>query len=100
MGHVLRESNADYPSIQPPGRSSKRPNQTVAPVSLPLPALSCSTCNSTSTISAVSQHYLGGFKEGVGASYSSSEQILTTFAQMGLAVETKEIRYSNDRPAV
>ena len=45
------------------------------------------------------QHHLGGSKEGAGASYSSSEHILTTFAQIGLAVEAKELRYSNDRLA-
>lgn len=44
------------------------------------------------------QHYLRGFKEGVGVPYSSSEQILTTFAQMGLSVESKEISYTNGAP--
>ena len=46
------------------------------------------------------QHHLGGSKEGADASYSSSEHILTTFAQMRLAIEAKEIRYSNDRLAI
>lgn len=46
------------------------------------------------------QHYLGGFKEGVSVPYSSSEHILATFAQTGLAVESKDIRYSNDRRAL
>lgn len=44
------------------------------------------------------QHYLSGFKGGVGAPYSSSEQIITMLTQMGLALEIKEISYTNGAP--
>ena len=43
-------------------------------------------------------HYLRGFKEGAGVPYSSSDQILTTLTQMGVAFETKEISYTNGAP--
>jgi SAM-dependent methyltransferase len=44
------------------------------------------------------QLYLSGFKGGVGAPYSSSEQIIKMLTEMGLAVETREISYTNGAP--
>lgn len=44
------------------------------------------------------QHYLSGFKGGVGAPYSSSEQIITILTEMGLELEIKEICYTNGAP--
>lgn len=44
------------------------------------------------------QHYLSGFKDGVGAPYSSSEQIITILSEMGLELEIKEIFYTNGAP--
>jgi SAM-dependent methyltransferase len=44
------------------------------------------------------QRYLSGFKGGVGAPYSSSEQIIAMLTQMGLALEIKEISYTNGAP--
>jgi SAM-dependent methyltransferase len=44
------------------------------------------------------QHYLNGFKEGLGVPYSSSEQILTALAQMGVTYEVEEISYANGAP--
>ena len=44
------------------------------------------------------QHYLSGFKEGVGTQYSSSEQIITLLNKIGVTFETKEITYTNTAP--
>lgn len=44
------------------------------------------------------QHYLSGFKGGMGAPYSSSEQIITILMDMGLELEIKEIYYTNGAP--
>jgi SAM-dependent methyltransferase len=44
------------------------------------------------------QLYLSGFKGGVGAPYSSSEQIVAMLTQMGLEVKIKEISYTNGAP--
>ncbi len=44
------------------------------------------------------QHYLSGFKEGVGVPYSSSEQIIEILIEMGLEPEIKEISYTNGAP--
>jgi len=41
------------------------------------------------------QHYLKGFKDGVGAPYTNSEQIISMLNQMGVSVEIKEINYTN-----
>jgi len=42
--------------------------------------------------------YLLGFKEGVGAPYSSSEQIISTLNKLGVTLEIKEISYTNTAP--
>ena len=44
------------------------------------------------------QHYLNGFKEGLGVPFSSSEQIVATLTQMGVAFETEQISYANGAP--
>ncbi len=44
------------------------------------------------------QHYLNGFKEGLGVPYSSSEQILAALTQMGMTFEAEEISYANGAP--
>jgi SAM-dependent methyltransferase len=44
------------------------------------------------------QYYLSGFKGGVGAPYSSAEQIVKMLTQMGLSVEIREINYTNGAP--
>ena len=41
------------------------------------------------------QHYLSGFRGGVGARYSSSEQIINMLKKIGVALEIKEISYTN-----
>ncbi|MDC0196480.1 class I SAM-dependent methyltransferase [Gammaproteobacteria bacterium] len=41
------------------------------------------------------QYYLSGFKDGIGAPYSSAEQIIKMLTQMGLSVEVREINYTN-----
>jgi SAM-dependent methyltransferase len=41
------------------------------------------------------QHYLNGFKEGLGAPYSSSEQILAVLTKLGVTFEAEEISYAN-----
>ena len=44
------------------------------------------------------QHYLAGFKEGVGEPYTDSEQIISILTQMELSLEVKEINYTNGAP--
>ena len=44
------------------------------------------------------QHYLAGFKEGVGEPYTDSEQITSILTQMELSLEVKEINYTNGAP--
>ena len=44
------------------------------------------------------QHYLNGFKGGMGEPYVSSEQILTALTQMGIPFEIKQINYTNGLP--
>ena len=44
------------------------------------------------------QHYLNGFKGGMGEPYVSSEQILTALTQMGISFEIKQINYTNGLP--
>ena len=44
------------------------------------------------------QHYLSGFKGGIGVPYSSSEQIIKTLKQLELQFEAKEINYINTAP--
>jgi ubiquinone/menaquinone biosynthesis C-methylase UbiE len=44
------------------------------------------------------QHYLKGFKGGVGEPYTNSEQIISVLTQMGVSIEIKEINYINEAP--
>jgi SAM-dependent methyltransferase len=44
------------------------------------------------------QHYLSGFKKGVGASYTSSEQIISILSKMRVSLEIKDIDYYNGAP--
>ncbi len=44
------------------------------------------------------QHYLTGFKEGVGEQYSSSEQIIEILNNIGVSLKIKEINYTNIAP--
>jgi SAM-dependent methyltransferase len=44
------------------------------------------------------QHYLSGFKNGVGAPYTSSEEIVSILSKMGLTFEIKDIKYINSAP--
>jgi ubiquinone/menaquinone biosynthesis C-methylase UbiE len=44
------------------------------------------------------QHYLTGFKGGVGEQYSSSEQIIEILNKIGVTLEIKEINYTNTAP--
>jgi SAM-dependent methyltransferase len=44
------------------------------------------------------QHYLSGFKGGLGEQYSSSEQIITVLDKIGVSLEVKEISYINSAP--
>ena len=44
------------------------------------------------------QHYLAGFKDGVGEPYTNSEQIISLLTKMGLSLEVKEINYTNGAP--
>ena len=44
------------------------------------------------------QRYLTGFKKGVGAPYTNSEQIISLLTKMGMSLEIKEINYTNGAP--
>jgi SAM-dependent methyltransferase len=44
------------------------------------------------------QHYLSGFKKGVGERYTSSEKIISIFEKIGVPLEIKDISYSNTAP--
>ena len=44
------------------------------------------------------QHYLAGFKDGMGTPYTNSEQIISMLTRMGVSVESKEINYINGAP--
>jgi SAM-dependent methyltransferase len=44
------------------------------------------------------QQYLSGFKGDVGALYSSSEQIIAVLKKNGVALDIKEINYTNTAP--
>ena len=41
------------------------------------------------------QYYLSGFKGGIGAPYTSAEQIVKMLTQIGLSAEIREIDYTN-----
>ncbi len=46
------------------------------------------------------QHYLAGFKAGVGEPYTNSEQITSMLTNMGVSLEIKEISYTNGAPEI
>ena len=46
------------------------------------------------------QHYLTGFKGGVGAQYSSSKQIITLLKKIRVTHEIKEKKYNNTAPKI